>query len=83
MLHWIIFMGWVGESCVVCDTHLFFRKFTQATLEQAGREKWFAFYSAVQCREAFHELGSRMSPSLILIDAVSSACWVKEKKKEK
>jgi hypothetical protein len=41
---------------MVCDAHLFFCSFTQATLELAGREKWPAFFSMVQCREAFHGL---------------------------
>jgi hypothetical protein len=39
-LHWIIFPGgWVGESCLVCDVHLFFCSFMQATLELAGGEE--------------------------------------------
>jgi hypothetical protein len=37
----------------------------------------------VQHGEAFHELGVQISQSLILIDAVSSACWDKKEKKKK
>jgi hypothetical protein len=41
---------------MVPEAHLFFSRFKQATLELAGREKWPAFFSAVQGREAFHGL---------------------------
>jgi hypothetical protein len=60
---------------MVCDAHLFFYNFMQATLEPAGREKWCPF-------SMWHGVGRlSMGPELILIDALSSACWEKEKKK--
>jgi hypothetical protein len=39
-----------------------------------------AVFSAVQHREAFHGLGIKMSQNLILIDALSFACWEKKEK---
>jgi hypothetical protein len=51
----------------------------QAALELAGGENGVSFLSVVLHNEAFH----RMSQSLILIDALSSAFWEKETKKKK
>jgi hypothetical protein len=42
-LHWIMSQGWVGESHVLCDTHLLFCRFMQASLELANGEKWCCF----------------------------------------
>jgi hypothetical protein len=61
----------------------FFCSFTQAASEPVGGRNGVIVFSAVQHGEAFHELGVQISQSLILIDAVSSACWDKKEKKKK
>jgi hypothetical protein len=35
--------GWVRESYVVSDAHLFFCRFTKAALGLSSREKWLCF----------------------------------------
>jgi hypothetical protein len=72
--------GWVRESWVVHDAHLFVLQIHASNFETS----WWG--EMVWLREAFHRLGiqdSRMSQSLILIDALSSACWEKRKRKKK
>jgi hypothetical protein len=54
---------WVEESLVVCDDHLFILQIHRSSFETSWQEEM------VLHREAFH----RMSPSLILIYAISSA----------
>jgi hypothetical protein len=46
----------------------------QAALEPAGWEKWYSV------EKLSMGLGSKMSQSSILIDALSSACWEKKEK---
>jgi hypothetical protein len=65
---------------VVHDAHLFVLQIHASNFETS----WWG--EMVWLREAFHRLGiqdSRMSQSLILIDALSSACWGKKRKGEK
>jgi hypothetical protein len=47
----------VGKSHMVCDAHLFFCSFTEATLELANGKRWPTFLSAAWHRAAFHGLG--------------------------
>jgi hypothetical protein len=57
----------------VHDAPCSFCRFIQAAWEPAGREKW----------HGIRRLRARMLQGLILIDALSSACWERKKKKEK
>jgi hypothetical protein len=47
------------------------------------RRNGVAVFIATWHKEAFYELGSRMLQSLILTEALSSACWEKKEKKKK
>jgi hypothetical protein len=69
----------VGKSHVVHNVHLFIL-YIHASSQPVGRND-ATFLSVVQCREAFHGLGGPGCCSLILIDALSSACWEEEKEK--
>jgi hypothetical protein len=53
----------------------------QTTLELADREKCLLFSMQHSIGRLFTGEGSRMWQSLILIDALSSACWEEKKKK--
>jgi hypothetical protein len=73
--------GQVEDMHVVPDAHLFILQFHISSFGTAGREKCAAtFFNVALCREAFHRLGSRMLQSLILTDALSSACREKRRK---
>jgi hypothetical protein len=67
--------GWVGEPCVVCDAYLFLLQFHTGGFVSSCQGEMALLFSV------WHGLGrlssdkrSRMSQSLILIDALSSTC---------
>jgi hypothetical protein len=56
---------------MVHDGHLFVLQFYASNFGAGWQGEMACFFQW----EAFHGLGTRMSQSLILIDALSSACW--------
>jgi hypothetical protein len=68
---------------MVCDAHLFI---LQIHASSFGASKWgeMAPLFSVQCGKGRLSMGyvSRISQTLILIDALSSAYWKKEKERE-
>jgi hypothetical protein len=69
---------------VVHDAHLFILQFHASNFGAGGQGEMGYFFSVCHgIGRLSMGLGSRMSQSLILFDALSSACWEKNKKEEK
>jgi hypothetical protein len=77
--------GWVRELHVVHNAHLFILQFHTSSFRTSWWGDMTLLFFSEWCVVGKISMGyrSRMSQSFILIDALSSACWEKEKKKEK
>jgi hypothetical protein len=75
---------YIGESNLVCNAHLFFLQFHASSFEASWQGEIGLLFS-VLCKIGRLSMGwgYRMSQSLILIDALSSACWGKKTQEKK
>jgi hypothetical protein len=76
-------VGWVGESLVVCDAHLHILQIHTSSFEVSQWREMAPLFS-VWCGigRLSMGLGSVMSQNLFLLDALSSACRERERKKK-
>jgi hypothetical protein len=73
--------GWARESCVASDAHLFTLQFHSSSFVAGWQGEMVPLFTMWHNIGRLSMLGFMMS--LILIDALSSTCWEKRRKKNK